>query len=260
MSESILDLAPPPYDRRVRYGDAPQQFFDLRFPTGEQRARTVINIHGGYWRAKYDLQHAGHFCGALTNAGCVSVNLEYRRVGNPSGGWPGTFDDVRHAFDYIHRHATELRIDKQQITLTGHSAGSQLALWLAAHEPRLRRVVALAGVLDLRRAYELHLSNDAVLQFLGGTPEQVPETYSRASPIELPIGHAEQFVIHGTRDEDVPMELSTQYVKAKSSRGEKVHYVELAGADHFDIIDPRSRYWDTIANIIISDHNSASRS
>src|SRR5690349_6163632 len=113
MSESILDLAPPAYDRRVRYGDAPQHFFDVRFPTGENAPCAIINIHGGYWRAKYDLEHAGHFCAALTDAGCVTVNVEYRRVGDPGGGWPGTFADLRHAFDSVLQHATELRIDSK---------------------------------------------------------------------------------------------------------------------------------------------------
>ena len=50
----------------------------------------VMNIHGGFWRAKYDLKHAGYLCAALTAKGLATWNVEYRRVGNPGGGWPGT--------------------------------------------------------------------------------------------------------------------------------------------------------------------------
>ena len=252
MSESVLTLPAPAYDLRVRYGDAPEHFADVRFPrSGETHVPAVVNIHGGYWRAKYDLAHAGRFCAALTQAGCVTVNLEYRRVGDPGGGWPGTFEDLRHAYAYVLHGADKLRIDTQRITVTGHSAGGQLALCLAAHEPRITRVMSLAGVVDLQRAWELHLSNDAVVEFLGGPPQQVPEHYREASPLQLSIARTEQTIVHGTSDDSVPIELSRNYVAAKKKLGETVRYVEVAGADHFDLIDPASRFWGAIQSTII---------
>jgi acetyl esterase/lipase len=251
MPESLLTLLPPPYDLRVDYGDVPQQFAHVRFPRDGERAAAVVNIHGGYWRAKYDLAHAGHFCAALSTAGVVTINVEYRRVGHPGGGWPGTFEDVRRAFEYVLQHAVELRIDmRQPITLVGHSAGGQLALWLAAHQPRISRVVSLAGVLDLRRAWDLHLSNDAVVQFLGGTPDEVPERYKAASPMDLPIEDTEQLIVHGTHDEDVPMELSRIYATVKRQRGKNVRYIEIEQADHFDLIDPRSSAWREVESLM----------
>ena len=71
--------------------------------------------------------------------------------------------------------------------MIGHSAGGQLALCLAAHEPSVTRVVSLAGVVDLQRAYQLHLSNDAVVEFLRGTPSEVPDHYREADPMQLSI-------------------------------------------------------------------------
>jgi acetyl esterase/lipase len=265
MTDSILTLAPPPYDLRIRYGDAPEQFADVRFPSRkrgtssdigqaltrksearvhEERSPAVIAIHGGYWRAKYDLSYLGHFCAALACAGLLTINVEYRRVGDPGGGWPGTFDDIRRAFDHIMQRAEELRINVDDVTVAGHSAGAQLALCLAACErTRIRKVVSLGGVIDLQRAWDLHLSNDAVAEFLGGTPEQVPERYAAASPMGNAIAPGAQSVVHGDKDEDVPLELSRNYVAAKRARNENVEYVEIAGADHFDLIDPRSKFW-----------------
>ena len=79
----------------MAYGSDPNQFLDLRLPRDEKKSKglypTVINIHGGYWRAKYDLDHAGHSCAALTSKGLATANLEYRRVGNEGGAWPNTF-------------------------------------------------------------------------------------------------------------------------------------------------------------------------
>ncbi len=100
----------------------------------------------------------------------------------------------------------------------GHSAGGQLALCLAAHEAGVTRVVSLAGVVDMQRAYQLHLSNDAVVEFLRGTPAEVPDHYREADPVELSIPHARQWLIHGATDDVVPPDFSRDYVAAKEKR------------------------------------------
>ena len=146
-----------------------------------------MNIHGGYWRAKYDLQHAGHLCAALTAKGLATWNVEYRRVGNPGGGWPGTFEDLRSAYRYVSQLAQRYNLDLSKMVVSGHSAGGQLALCLAGHETTIKRVVSLAGVVDLQQAWELHLSDNAVVDFLGGEPSRVPEHYREADPMQLKI-------------------------------------------------------------------------
>src|SRR5215475_6737875 len=145
MSEDILSLPPPPADKRMRYGEAPQHFADLRYPKSGSAKSVIVNIHGGYWRAKYDLLHAGHLCAALTVKGLATANLEYRRVGNDGGAWPGTFSDIRAAYAFLLQNGLEYTLDSRKIVVMGHSAGGQLALCLAAHEPSLTRVVSLAG-------------------------------------------------------------------------------------------------------------------
>lgn len=224
MSDDILTLRPPPADARIAYGSDPNQFLDLRLPT-KGKSKTpdplVINIHGGFWRAKYDLEHTGHLCAALTAHGMATANLEYRRVGNEGGGWPGTFADVRSAYQFLVQSASAHNLDSRRIVVMGHSAGSQLALCLAAHEPSLTRVVSLAGVVDLRRAYQLHLSNDAVVEFLRGTPSEVPDHYREADPIELSIPQAQQWLLHGSADDVVPPDFSRDYVAAKLKRSAK---------------------------------------
>ena len=85
-SDDILTLPAPPADARLPYGSDPNQFAELRIPKTGGPFPVVVNIHGGFWRAKYDLNHAGHLCAALTAKGLATWNLEYRRVGNPGGG------------------------------------------------------------------------------------------------------------------------------------------------------------------------------
>jgi acetyl esterase/lipase len=253
MSDDILTLPPPPADARIAYGSDANQFLDLRLPSGKEKGRPyplLINIHGGYWRAKYNLDHAGHLCAALTAKGIATANLEYRRVGNEGGAWPGTFADIRGAYNFLLQHAREHSLNASKIAVMGHSAGGQLALCLAAHEPRLGRVISLAGVVDLQRAYQLHLSNDAVVEFLRGTPTEVPEHYREADPMQLSIPNARQWLIQGRADDVVPSDFSRTYVAAKQRRAgkekEDVHLLEIPLAGHFEVIDPHSAAWGQI--------------
>jgi acetyl esterase/lipase len=258
MSDDILSLKPPPADARFAYGADPNQFLDLRLPApGKSKGphALIINIHGGYWRAKYDLEHAGHLCAALTAKGLATANLEYRRVGNEGGAWPGTFADIRSAYSFLVQNAQAHRLDTRRVAVLGHSAGGQLALCLAAHEPSLTRVVSLAGVVDLQRAYQLHLSNDAVVEFLRGTPSEVPDHYREADPMQLAIPQARQWLIHGSADDVVPPDLSRDYVLAKQKRTgkekEDTRLLEIPGVGHFDLIDPRTPAWKQVEETVL---------
>ncbi|HTS04793.1 MAG TPA: alpha/beta fold hydrolase [Candidatus Eisenbacteria bacterium] len=255
MSEDILSRQPPPADVRLTYGSNPNQFIDLRLPADKAKVHPLlINIHGGFWRAKYGLEHAGHLCAAFTSQGFVTANLEYRRVGNEGGAWPGTFEDIRSAYKFLLQNAEKHHANSQKVVIMGHSAGGQLALCLAGHEPSVKRVVSLAGVVDLEKAYQLHLSNDAVVEFLRGTPVEVPDHYREANPMKLSITEAYQWLIHGSADDTVPPQFSRDYIAAKNRRkpGQKedAHLLEIVGADHYDLIDPRSRAWEQIQKTV----------
>ena len=250
-SEDILTIPPPPADARLSYGSDPNQFGELRVPKTGGPFPVLISIHGGYWRAKYDLAYMGHLCAALTGKGLATWNLEYRRVGNAGGGWPGTFEDVRNGYRFVSQIAKRYNLDPAKWAAVGHSAGGQLALCLAGHEPSVKRVVSLAGVVDLQQAWELHLSDNAVVGFLGGEPAAVPEHYHEADPMQLKISQATQWLVHGASDDTVPPFLSRNYTEQKKTRGENVHYLEISTAGHFDLVDPRSTAWPKIEGTVM---------
>jgi acetyl esterase/lipase len=249
-SDDILNLIPPHADARVAYGGDGNQFLDLRLPTGKGPHGLAISIHGGYWRAKYDLGYMGHLCAALMAKGVATANVEYRRVGNAGGGWPGTFADVRAAYQFLLQNARQYEFDARRVVAIGHSAGGQLGLCLAAHETGVKAVVSLAGVVDLQRAYELHLSNDAVAEFLGGRPAEVGDHYREADPMKLGIG-APQWLVHGAEDDVVPPAFSRDYVSAKQKMKEDARLVEIAGAGHFEVVDPRAGAWKHVEGVVM---------
>lgn len=265
MGEDILALPPPTADTRIAYGPDSHQFGDLRLPGGRGPHPVVIVIHGGFWRARYDLEHIGHVCAALTAEGFATWSLEYRRIGNTGGGWPGTLQDVSHGANHLSSLASAYRLDLDRVVTLGHSAGGHLALWLAGrrrvsvgnplyeHDPLpLRGVVSLAGVADLRHAWELRLSNGVVEDLLGGPPEQFRERYASASPAELlPLG-VRQVLVHGTDDANVPFSLSQRYHAAAVAAGDDAALVTLPGAGHFEVIDPRSSEWPRVVEAVRS--------
>lgn len=247
-SDDILELAPPKADFHVAYGSDPNQFVDLRLPKSKGPHALAICIHGGFWRKKYDLGYFGHLCAALAAKEIATANLEYRRVGNLGGGWPGTFADIRAAYQFLTQSAGKYGFDSRRVIVLGHSAGGQLALCLAAREAGIKAAISLAGVVDLQRAYELHLSNDAVVEFLGGTPLEVADHYREADPMKLAV-RVPQFLIHGAKDNIVPPALSSEYVASKAKEHAKL--VAIADAGHFEIVDPRSQAWAEVEKTVL---------
>ena len=108
---------------------------------------------------------------------------------------------------------------------------------------QLRAAVAQAGVSDLRAAVDLDLGPGAVVGLLGGPPEDVPERYALASPIErLPL-RVPQLLVHGARDRLVPIAMSRAYATAGRAAGDDIELVELPGTGHFEVIDPGHTSW-----------------
>jgi acetyl esterase/lipase len=259
----IFERAPVMATVRVPYGEAPQQFGDLFLPErGTGPFPAVIAIHGGFWRNAYGLEHLSHLCQSLTRDGIAVWSLEYRRLGDPGGGWPGTFQDVARGAAHLWTIGKEHRIDTGNVTVLGHSAGGHLAVWLAslANAPKrseiaakplpLHAAISLAGVLDLRRARELRLSDNVVETFLGGTPAEVPDRYAATSPIALLPAKRLVALVHGTNDTVVPAEISRAYRRAANAAGDPAILMELPGCGHNEPIDPSSPWGPVIATLV----------
>jgi len=228
-------------------------------------APLTIFLHGGFWRAEYGREHTAPLAEALADAGFAVCAPEYRRTGQPDGGWPGTFDDVAAAVDRLPRLVAQAAggvIDLDRVVLAGHSAGGHLALWAAsrhllpaespwrAQEPAGRSVVALAAVSDLAASYRWRLGQRATEALMGGGAEYYPDRYDAVDPSRLVPAGVPVRLVHGTGDDRVPWHMSLDYaVRARTSGATGVlapTCVLLPGTGHFELIDPLSAEWPQV--------------
>ncbi len=228
---------------RLTYGEDPSQFGELTLPTGTSKGVVVV-IHGGFWKAEYDLELGRPLATALAAQGWTAWNIEYRRVG-AGGGAPATFDDVHEA---VERLATVDGVDTSTLLTLGHSAGGHLAVWAAgrhrqerwsAARVRVTGALSQAGVLDLVAAHRDDLGDRAVARLLGHAPTTADNAYDprQQVPLDVPVR-----CIHGRDDDIVPVSQSAGYVAAATAVGADARLTEVDG-DHFAVIDTESDAW-----------------
>ncbi len=236
----------------LAYGSHPNQIGDLRVPVGPGPHPVAILIHGGFWRDPWQRDLMDGLAVDLTNRGIATWNIEYRR--GPDG-WQDAFSDTAAGVDHLTSLAVDFPLDLDRVAVAGHSAGGQLALWAAGRSqlpadspwtaPAIRAhlAMALAGVVDLKKAADDGLGSDAVEEFFGGPPP------AYASPMDLlPLG-VQQLVAHGTADDRVPVAYSRAYVERARTAGDTVDYLEFEDGNHFELIDQGSAEWTAIASM-----------
>jgi len=228
-------------------------------PEGDGPHPVVVFIHGGFWRNRYDLTLAGPQAVDAVESGYAALNVEYRRVGDPGGGFPGTLTDVAAAIDHLLVLADDLPLDLDSVAVVGHSAGGHLAFWAGQRsriptgavgaDPAVTPVVVVgqAPVSDLTAASLSGMGTGAVVDLMGGGPNDRAVDYALADPARLLPVAAAQFIVHGTADTDVPIGASRAYLRRAVANGSgAVKLIEFDGADHFDMIDPVHDSWSVV--------------
>ncbi len=240
------------------------QYGDLRVPQGKGPFPVVVLIHGGCWI--YNLgtsKFMAPMADDLKKRGYATWNIEYRPADYEGGGWPGTFQDVGNAVDFLQEIAPRYNLDLNKVVIVGHSAGGHLALWAASRQKLandsvlasknllpIRGVISLAGPGDLKTYIptgERVCKNNTIFKLLvGQTGELLNERISQVSPIEmLPLG-VKQIIITGDNDKGVPPQLGEDYIKTAQKKGDDATFMLAKDAGHYEALAPNSHVWPMV--------------
>lgn len=246
--------------------DPQQNYGVLYLPPGRQAPDTfplVILVHGGGWAATTGAGVLNDYSRMLAERGIAVYNIEYRRTG-AGGGYPQTFADVAAAFNHVpvlQKRFAQLTRDPQRVIGVGHSAGAQLAVFAAtAQRPsaalptperqfRPGTVISLAGPLDM--ADTVLRGNPRARKAMGGPPQELAQRYSAVDPIENINPAISVVLLHGDRDDVVPLTMSLRYAAAVQRAGGVAEMTIVPGGDHVSIVRPGGIGYRMVVDTIV---------
>lgn len=256
-------------DARIAYGPAPAQVVDLFLPKGRGPHPVVVLIHGGCYLAEYrGLVETSGVAADLAKRGYAVWNVEYRKLGEPGGGWPGTMQDVAAAVDRIGPEAAKYGLDRRRVVALGHSAGGHLALWAAARgkvpkssvlwraDPQpIRAVVSIGGIGDLQGQGGVFAGacGPEPIPTVIGLSARGPAAYADTSPAALLPTGARTVMISGQFDHVMPPDTGRAYVARLKAAGDAGEAVEIPGVGHFDPVIPTTDAWRQVADIVATE-------
>lgn len=265
--DDYMALTGPAPTNRVSYGPAPSQYAELFLPKGSGPTPgapfpVAVLVHGGCWTEKFGgITQLRNMAGALVARGIAVWNVEYRRVDEAGGGYPGMYEDMHAALDALAAQGRSHPLDLTRVVAVGHSAGGQLVQWIAgrtripATSPLFREamlpvraVVSLGGLADLRRERALIKSScGRDTPELAGLPSSTrPDVYADTNAAELVPNGSHTILVTGELDTISPPRVAHDYAARARAAGDSAEVVILPGASHYDEVAASSPSWPLV--------------
>ena len=245
-----LALKGPAPTLTLPYGKAPSQFAELFRPPGAGPFPVAVLVHGGCWTKEFGgITQLRDMAGALNAQGIAVWNVEYRRVDEEGGGYPGTYQDVNAALQLLQAQGPAQQLDLKRVVAIGHSAGGQLVQWLAGRsriapssplfQPSfmaISQIISLGGLADLRREQALIKSScEREMVDLTGLPSATrPDVFSDTNAAELMPNGSHTVLITGEFDTVSPPRVAHDYAARAIAAGDSARVIILPGASHYD--------------------------
>jgi acetyl esterase/lipase len=263
-----MALKGPAPSATFAYGSAPSQYAELFLPSGKGPFPVAVLVHGGCWTEEFGgIRQLRNVAGALAARGIAAWNVEYRRVDEPGGGYPGTYEDMNAALAMLSQQARRYPLDLGRLVAVGHSAGGQLVQWMAGR-PRIpassplyqpdplpvRRVVSLGGLADLRREQALIKSScDREIGQLTGAPsDRRPDVFADTNAGDLLPNGSRTILVTGELDRISPPRVARDFAARARAAGDAAEVVILPGASHYDEVAASSASWPLVLEAIES--------
>lgn len=225
---------------------------DVYEPAGtESQLRAgVVLIHGGSWNSldKGTMSGMGQF---LARHGYVGFAVDYRLFDGKRNRWPAQLDDVQLAVRWIRANAAKYHVDSGHIGAFGHSAGAQLAALLGMEDTLQKTDIPLSkfsskvqAVVDNSGPSDFTHDHDAdgdtfLARFLGSTKDRV---WQGASPVfHVEKDDAPFLIVHGTRDQSVPISQSQELYDKLKAAGVPAEFVTVDDVHTFQTPEARRK-------------------
>ncbi len=264
--DDYLALTGPAPSAKLAYGPAPSQYAELFVPHGAGPFPVAVLVHGGCWTSKFGgIAQFRNMAGALAARGIAVWNVEYRRVDEEGGGYPGMYLDMHAALDLLAANASAHKLDLERIVAVGHSAGGQLVQWIAGrsripagsplYHPdglKIDRIVSLGGLADLRHEAALIKSScDRDIAQLAGTPSaERPDVLVDTSAADLMPNGSRTWLVTGALDTISPPRVAHDFAARANAAGDKAEVVILPDASHYDEVAASSPAWPQVLRVI----------
>ena len=269
--QAALAERPTMPGERIAYGLGPERYGELRLPPGPGPHPVVLLLHGGCWLSIADLSYVRELARALNRMGWATWTLEFNRIDQDEGRWPGILDDVARGADHLRELARTHPLDLERVVAVGHSSGGHLALWLAgrggggpgvsgAQETdgpglRIDGVIGLAPITALEdfQARSDRCGPTIVSTLLGGDEVAPEERERRRATTDpgglLPLG-VPQLLVMGERDGIVPPDHGREWVRLAGAAGDRAELRVVPAAGHFEVVAPWTAPWSTVERAV----------
>ncbi len=220
---------------------------DIAYPKeGEGPFPAVVCIHGGGWRGG-SRQQLSLTIGALAGRGYVAITPSYRLA--PAAQFPAQIEDCKAAVRWLRANARKYRVNPDRVGALGFSAGAHLACLLGVttredglegsggnpeQSSGVQAVVSFFGPTDFTtKTWTENAEKNNLIPFLGGTLQEKPDVYKKASPVTYVRKTSPPFLFfHGQEDHVVSVEQSHKLARKLQDAGVSAKVEVLEGEGH----------------------------
>lgn len=272
--DDYMKQAVQPPAAAFHYGPALSQVAELFLPKGRGRHPVVVLLHGGCFLQKHQgFPQTSGLAADLAGRGYAVWNVEYRKLGEPGAGYPGTFQDVATAIDRLRDEAPKYGLDLSRVIAMGHSAGGHLALWAASRDKlpsgsplrmtnplKIGAVISLAGIGDLAgqgEIFALPCGDDTIDRLVDSAHRKQP--FADTSPAELLPTGIKVVMVHGVFDPVLPPYTGRDYALKVRKAGDRAEVVTIPDAAHFDVVIPTTAAWKVVLGVLAKEMKALPR-